>query len=141
MITDIGRGSGTLTSTNDCPCPGENLAYNCSVTGSGFTIWRGSAFNCPNVDGESRIRLRHSSFGASGGTTGVCNDGAIIGRSIQISRDSLGNLVYTSQLVVNVTASPNVIGQTVECVYLNPNGENIPIGSTIIEVTGTNIIL
>ena len=139
MIVVVGRGSGRLIKTsNYCTCPGDILVYNCNVTRSGFTIWKGSAFDCPNVDGDSRIRLRHSSFGS--GTTGLCNDGAIIGQSLGISRDSSNNPVYMSQLMINLTATSHVLGQTVECVYLDPNGVETTIGSTTIEITGCEIV-
>ena len=102
----------------------------CIVTGTGFTIWQGSAFECQSVD--SRIVLRHTSFGGSG-AFGLCNDGAIVGRSLGVSAD---NSVYTSQLMINLTASLDLIGRTVECVYRNPDGLETTIGSTTVGVTG-----
>ena len=128
----VGIGSGQFTKISSCTCSGDTVAYLCNVTGSGFTIWRGSAFDCA----DSRILLRHSSFQASSGTMGLCNDGAIIGRSLGISSNSLNNPIYMSQLMVNLTASSNVIGQTVECVYRNINGMETTIGSATIEITG-----
>ena len=95
-------------------------------------------FDCPNVDGDSRIRLRHSSF--ISGTTGLCNDGAVIGQSLGISTDSSNNPVYTSQLMINLTATLHVLGRRVECVYLDPNGMEITVGSTTIEITGCEIV-
>ena len=64
---------------------------------------------------DSRILLRHTSFGGSG-AFGLCNDGAIVGRSLGVSVD---NSVYTSQLMINLTASLDLIGRSVECVYRN----------------------
>ena len=120
--------------TNNCTCPTDILMYNCNATGSGFTIWRGSAFDCPNIDGESKIILRHSSFGTS--TMGLCNDGAIAGQSLGIGIDSLGNAVYMSQLVIDLTASSNVVSRRVECVYRDRNGVETTIGSATIKITG-----
>ena len=88
------------------------------------------------MNGDSRILLRHSSFGASSGTMGTCNDGAIRGSSLGISSNSLNNYIYMSQLMINLTASSNVVGQTVECVYRNPAGMETTIGSTTIEIAG-----
>ena len=136
MIADVIRGSKGFTKSSDyCTCPGGIVHYNCSVTGSGFTIWKGSAFDCPDANnGDSRIRLRHSSFGS--GTTGLCNNGAIIGQSLGINTNGLNNPVYVSQLMINLTASSNVVGGMVECVYLNPSGVETVVGSTTIEITG-----
>lgn len=131
---DIGIGSGRLIKTsNECTCPGDIVTYNCNITGSGFTVWRGSAFDCP--ERESRIRLRHSLFGTDDGSMGLCNDGVIVGRSLGVSTDSLNNTVFMSQLIINLTSTSNVVGQTVECVYLIGAEETI-IGSTIVDIAG-----
>ena len=119
-------------SINDCICPGDIATFNCNVTGSGFTIWRGSAFDCPAVD--SIILLRHSLF--ANGVMKLCNDGVIVGQSLGISTNSMGNTVYMSQLMVNVTASSSTIGRTVECVHRSPDGMDTLIGSTTLEITG-----
>lgn len=129
-----GSGSAQLIKTNDCTCPDDIITYNCNVTGSGFTIWRGSAFDCPTVD--SRILVRHSSFRAS---IGLCNDGVIIGHSLGVDTNSLSNPIYISQLTINLTAAPSVVGQTVECVYRNPGGIDTLIGSTVITIMGIAI--
>ena len=121
---------GQFIKINNCTCPGDILTYNCEITGSGFTIWRGSAFNCPGAG--SRILLRHSLFGGSG-AMGSCNNGAIAGRSLGVNMD---NTVYASQLMINLNApGSDFIGKTVECVYLNTGIESI-IGSTTIQLTG-----
>ena len=117
---------------NDCTCPADVVTYNCNVTGSGFTIWRGSALDCPAV--SSIILLRHSLF--SNGVMKLCNEGVIIGQSLGVSTDSLGNTVYMSQLMVNLTASSNVIGRTVECVYHNPSEVDALTASTTLEISG-----
>ena len=121
---------------NDCTCPGDIVTYNCNVTGGGFTIWRGSAFDCPTV--ESMILLRHSRFEESSGTMGQCNSGAIRGQSIGTGINSLGSTVYTSQLMINLTAFPSVISQTIECIYRNPSGiQDTPVDTTVLEITGS----
>ena len=117
---------------NDYTCPADVVAYNCNVTGSGFTIWRGSAFDCPTV--SSVILLRHSLF--ANGVMKLCNEGVIVGQSLGVSTDTLGNTVYMSQLMVNLTASSNVIGRTIECVYRNPSGVDALIASTTLEISG-----
>ena len=128
-------GSGQLVkSTNDCTCLGDVVTYNCNITGSGYTIWRGSAFDCPTVN--SRILLRHSLFGTSSGTMGLCNDGAIMGRSTGITRSSSNTLVYMSQLTVNLATSSSVIGQDIQCVYRNTANVERTIGSATIEIAG-----
>jgi hypothetical protein len=135
MHTVAGVGSGQLMkSTNDCTCPGDVVTYNCNVTGSGFTIWRGSAFDCRSVN--SRILLRHSLFSSSG-TMGLCNDGAIMGRSTGITRSSSNSPVYMAQLTVNLTASSNVIGQEIQCIYRNTANFERTVGSATIEITGS----
>ena len=116
---------------SNCTCFEGILTYTCIVTaGTGFTIWQGSAFECPSVD--SRIVLRHTLFGNSG-AFGLCNNGEIDGRSLGVSAD---NSVYTSQLMINLTASLDLIGRSVECVYRNSDGLETTIGSTTVGVTG-----
>ena len=132
MHADTRFGYGQLVKSNDCTCQDSVVTYKCNVTRSGFTLWRGSAFDCPTMD--SLIILRHSSFGTSSGTMGLCNGGAIMGHSLGISTDGMGNSVYMSQLMVNLTAS--VIDQSVECVYRNAVGMDTLIASTNIQLEG-----
>ena len=119
---------GELVKTSNCTCPGDVVVYNCHVNGIGFTIWRGSAFDCTN----SQILLRHSSFG-NGGTMGQCNSGAIVGRSLGVNLDEL---IYSSELRVNLASDPELIGRTIECVYRNSGGNEMVIGSATIQITG-----
>ena len=67
---------------------------------------------------------------------GLCNDGAIMGRSIGTTTSSSNSPVYMSQLTVDLRASSSVIGQAVECVYRNTAGVERTIGSATIEITG-----
>ena len=130
LATVLNTGVGELVKINNCTCPGDILVYNCIVNGKGFTIWKGSAFQCPTVG--SMISLQHSTFGGSG-TKKSCNAGAIIGSSIGVSID---NSTYTSQLLINLTASSSAIGGTVNCVYRNISGSETTIGSAVIQITG-----
>ena len=125
-----------MKSTNDCTCPGDTVTYNCNVAGSGFTIWRGSAFDCQSA--SSRILLRHSLFGADSGAMGLCNDGAVVGRSLGTTTNGL---VYMSQLTINLTASSSVIGQTIECVHRSIDGVETTIGRATIDIAGYIIIV
>lgn len=93
--------------------------FTCTTVGSGSTIWRVSAFDCT----QNEIILRHSEFDDIGGTSGLCNGGAISGRSVGVE----GNR-YTSQLTLTVT--PELHNQTVTCL-LNSNG----VRTTIRDVT------
>ena len=61
-------------------------------------MWTGSAFSSSCDSNE--IILLHNRFPK--GTTGVCNNGAIVARSIGV-----GDNRYTSQLTVNVTSELN----------------------------------
>ena len=64
--------------------------------------------------------LRHSQF--TTGTGGACNDGTIVGQSLQVT-DSC----YTSQL--NLAVSPTLINTTIECVHDN-TAQEVVIGKT-----------
>jgi hypothetical protein len=105
---------------NECVCPGDNLIYNCTVQGSptGATIWNGTAFSgCQ----QNEIVLHHHQYSRTGGSTGICNNGAIVGQSLRVQ----GN--YTSQL--NVTITPETAGKTIICAYDALTGQ----GNTIIK--------
>jgi hypothetical protein len=93
---------------NECACPGDKLTYNCIVQGSptGATIWSGTAFSgCQ----QNAILLQHHQF-TTGGSTGTCNNGAIVGQSLGVQGNN-----YTSQL--NVTITPETTGKTITCAY------------------------
>ena len=89
-------------------CPGDVLSYNCTVVGGIATVWRGTAFDCPETT-NNEIILRHSRFSVAEGTFGSCSGGIIRGRSLGV-QDSM---CYISQ--VNVTVNSGHNGQTVEC--------------------------
>ena len=119
------RGVCDLNTVSSCICLNGDISYTCVVNGPGFTIWRGSAFECSAQ--LNRILLRHASF--ESGTMGLCNDGAIVGRSLAVSDG-----VYTSQLTVSVTS--NLIGRIIECSYSLTGATVSPINSTTIEISG-----
>lgn len=97
--------------------------YECTAVGNGFTQWSGSAFDCPGLGDE--IFLSHNGF--IDGIHKECNNGAIIGRSLQVNGSC-----YTSQLTVNISANLN--GTTIECTY--DTGSVLErIGSTTIMIT------
>ena len=78
--------------------------------GGGNTVWRGSAFNCSSK--ANQIILRHSRFGASaGGTSGSCNNGAIVGQSVGVENGQC----FISQLRVSVSETLN--SRAVRCDY------------------------
>ena len=107
-----------------CACPGDVLNFTCTVIGIGNTLWRGSTFNCPDTTNE--IILRHSQFSRSDGTSGNCNNGAIVARSM----DVVGNC-FRSQLDVSVSASFN--NRNVQCDH-NSNTGTKRIGTITLNV-------
>ena len=113
--------SFSITATNvlkvpaniGCTCPGNVLAFNCTVVGTatGNTVWQGTAFDCT----ANSVLLRHSRFESPGGASDECNNGRIVGRSLDVE----GNC-YTSQLTVAVSASFN--NKTVSCIHNTGTG-------------------
>ena len=95
-------------------CPGDVLTTECTIMGSGATVWRGTAFQCVG----NEILLRHSQFGESYNPTGFYNNGAIVARTLGVVNGS-----YTSQL--NVTVSLELNNTTVECVHLHVHCWNL----------------
>ena len=121
-------GFGEFIRIGSCICTGSIIIYKCTANGPGFTIWRGSAFNCPAVNSE--IFLRHSLYDIPPGSSGRCNSGAVSGSSQPTS----GGANYTSQLIINLTAAPSVVGRTVECMYRNPDGVETVLGSETVTI-------
>ena len=102
--------SGLEDAGRQYACPGEVVNYTCTVVDTsnppiGFSVWRGTAFNCPVS--SNGIFLIHSLFNTSG-VSGTCNNGAITAESVGVV-DSC----YTSRLMVTVSVALN--GTTVEC--------------------------
>lgn len=115
-----------LQTTGTCTCPGYNVTYSCTVVGGEATLWRGTAF-----DSDCEITLNHSRFSDIGGTSGTCNDGSIVGYSIEQT-----NGCYTSQLTVSVTS--NSINRTIECAVVNNTTSAFPVDTEAITPTTGN---
>ena len=125
-MTD-GLRSG-LVQLSGCTCPGQTITFECTLLGGfgGATVWKGSGFDCARTDHE--IVLLHSHFESNKRTRRTCNNGTIIGETIQTVEN-----YYISQL--HVTVSPDMVGEVVECV--NDDGTVMVIGSsTIMTTTG-----
>ena len=99
------------------------LTFTCIVEGGNFTVWGGSAFECAG----NEIVLDHRGF--YHGTSGQCNNGAIVGQSVDIN-----GIYYTSQL--NVTVSNGLDKKTVNC----SSDLNMHIGESLINVAGKLLI-
>ena len=78
--------------------------------GAGSTIWSGPVFslNCLDCD----LILLHNRFPSPNGTSSVCNNGAIVARSVYVKGNN-----YTSQL--NVTLTSDTAGKTISCLHDN----------------------
>jgi hypothetical protein len=104
------------------------VSYECTATATegGSTIWTSSAFNhCNNEE----IILLHNRFNNTIGIYAMCNNGAIVGRSLSVEGNN-----YTSQL--NVTVTPDTAGKTIECASDNGTVIKPRFTSTIPTVTG-----
>ena len=94
---------------NGCVDPGDILTYKCTAMGGLFTVWTGSAFDCPI--NYKFIVLPHSHF-LYNGISVSCNNGSIVARSLSVEGNN-----YTSQL--NVTVTPDIAGKTIQCAHSN----------------------
>ena len=101
-------------------CPGDVLTTECTITGDGTTVWRGTAIQCD----YGEIILIHNRFSGPRYPIATCNDGAIVAQALGVINDS-----YISQL--NVTVSPELNNTTVECWYDN--------GTTVIFIRSIQI--
>ena len=122
-VTFSANDSLEVSANVNCVCPGDVLAYTCNVNGAGTTLWGGSAFDCSRSGNE--ILLRHSQFAQSQGTTGSCNNGAVVARSIGVT-----NGCYTSELSVTVSTSLN--NKTIQCSHDSSMGMRIIDTSTAV---------
>ena len=86
---------------DDCTCPGYYSTYECTVFGSGATLWSGTAMDCPLTNNELII------FPTSKRPQ-TCNNGAITGRIIRADND-----FYISQLTIVINEEIN--GKTIAC--------------------------
>ena len=113
--------------SDDCTCRGHNVTYECTVIGSGATVWKGTAFDCSLTSNEFVI-LHYINYTSQKSQT--CNNGAIIGRVARAEADS-----YTSQITVQINDELN--GTTIVCAHDNGT-DSVEIGSAILNIpTGT----
>ena len=109
----------------NCLCPDDVLTFLCNVSDGVATVWKGSIFDCPNI--ENQIVLRHSRF--KEGISVPCNDHRkVIAYSIESTNNS-----YISQL--NVTVSPEMQNLTVECIQDGPGTNVTSIGACPFKLT------
>ena len=112
-----------------CACPGSPVQYLCTVSdpsGSSFTLWRGTAFDCTG----SQAGLFHNQY-TSGSAAIACNDG-----NFNLTAHGLTNVTgncYTSVLTVNI--EPGLNGRTVECTSAGSR----TIGNDTLRVAGIGI--
>ena len=114
---------------SDCVCPGHELRLECTVLGGGATVWRGSAIDCAGFGEE--IILPHYRF--EWGISKGCNNGRIIGRSINTTSDS-DSIKYISQLIIQLDENGTLEGRTVECAH-DKGTHEIVIGTHVISYT------
>ena len=108
-----GTTSDTLVQVNDCYCPGDEVAYECTVCGEGATVWSGSLFDCANDE----IILRHGKFD-NGTTAGECNNGAVTAHSIGVLDTYINNSRCFLSLL-NVSMNTDANNKTVMCLHVN----------------------
>lgn len=92
---------------NECVCPGDEIRYECSISGAGSTVWSGTLFNCPAQQNE--IVLLHSRFD---GAIKYCNS---TNRSIAAHATEHEDVCFTSQLIFNASTAVNP--SIVTCVH------------------------
>ena len=105
----------------NCTC--EERIYECRIIGAGTTVWKGSAFDCPQLSNE--ITFLSSSF--------KCNNGAITALIITAE-----NNTHISQLTVSVKAE--IVDKSISCFHDVGNTTEM-IGSSVILMTSNTVIL
>ena len=102
-----------LTSVTTCTCLGQEVVYECTVSGSGATNWSGTALEeCS----QGRILLRHSDYRPGYIVSMICGtNGLITTHSVSVE-----NGTYTSQL--HLIISNYTVGDTIECSGGNEEG-------------------
>ena len=95
-------------------------------TPGGASVWNGTAFDCVS----NEITLLHSRF--INGTFGVCNNGAIMARSLFVEGNN-----YTSQLTVTITS--DIAGKDIVCANDTSDSNIISQFSTVIPTYQTGI--
>jgi hypothetical protein len=102
---------------------GEVLTFTCTVGGGNTVIWSGSAFDCAG----NEITLVHEEF--NNGTSGECNNGAIIGWSVGTT-----DTCYYNISKLNVTGSNGLNNKIVKC--SSDSGNQMYIGESSISMAG-----
>lgn len=96
-----------LPQQGQCFCSGDRLTYQCLVVGGVLTRWMGTMCDSP-------INLAHVLFSSPSGANSTCAS------NTNIVAKSVNNMCpFTSQL--NITASSDLNGRTVECADTNSN--------------------
>ena len=125
FVSDYASGNNELVTINKCTCEGYVQVYECRITGSGATVWTGTAFDCSS----NEIIILHTSSNA--GVEIACNDGAIVGELIRAE-----NNTYVSQLTVSVSAQ--MVGTSISCSH-DSTGTHL-VGSSVLTLsTGMRI--
>ena len=108
LIADSCLAINQFERITSCLCLGSNVTYECSVSGTGGTVWQGTLFNLCSSD---RIFLRHSQFISGSSITRTCDNGTqIIGSTIGVISNS-----YISQLTATISHTSN--HKTVQCYH------------------------
>ena len=90
-------------------CPGDEIRYECSISGPGSTVWNGTLFHCPTQ--KNQLFLLHSRFE---GAIKYCNSTNRYIIAYAIKRE---NFCFTSQLIFNANTAVNPF--TVTCAHDN----------------------
>ena len=116
-----------LVQTSDCFCPEYNVTYECTVCGSGVTLWTGSIFHCPG--NEIVTVLRHLRFAS--GASGECNDGSLLvtARSVRVVRTNNMDCYISQLTVMSTTHFTDINNKTVTCIH---DHNTVDINETVI---------
>ena len=114
---------------SECVCPGDRILYECSLSGGGSTVWKGTLFHCPTKFNE--LFFLHSRFD---NVTEYCNSTS---RSIAAHAIQIENHCFTSQLTFS--ADPGMTGSTVMCVHDKGDNSTI-IGSHNVTITTGKLV-
>ena len=125
-------GSSFRILSSGCTCPNYTLVYECTIvsTPGRFTIWTGSAFDCPNSG--NAVNLFHSGFGEAH-IHRECNNGVIVVWSVGVKNNS-----YTSQL--KITVGSDLIGKDIECIHESLVGST-RIGYSLLNMTTSTHVI
>ena len=124
----MNSANNNFLTVHGCTCEGYDQVYECTVDRDSATLWRGTAFNCPDTNNEIFFLYRDLGIIYTN-----CNEGVIRGHAIRASNNS-----YTSRLSIFVTSEMN--GSNISCFSDGAEG-TILIGSAdLIITTGNNVM-